>query len=206
MPGTSVVPYLARFLRQRQQNDPIARFYAEPDIEQGRQRMQEKTAAGSRQQYLDVLGQGQEAYQTATRGLVESSLPSFYEGLQGVRENAVRRGMTTGDLGTTYEGDLASAFQKNISNAAAQNAMGLYNTRLGAYGGLYGQDVGRADESRNRYLDLLASSRDFRQGQINAQRRRRSGLGGALGGLAGGLIGGPLGASIGSSLGGAIFS
>lgn len=206
MPGTSVVPYLARFLRQRNQNDPIQRFYAEPGIEQARHGSLERTAGKSRQQYEGILGQGQEAYTTATRGLVEASLPSFYEGLQDVREGAVRRGMTTGDLGTTYEGNLASAFQKNISNAAAQNAMGLYNTRLGAYGGLYGQDVGRADESRNRYLDLLASARDFRQGQINAQRRRRSGLGGALGGLAGGLIGGPLGASIGSSLGGAIFS
>ena len=78
----------------------------------------------------------------------------FRSDLQGIRENAVRRGITGGDLGTSYEGDLSSAFQRNLSNVAGSYA----NQNFQA--------------SRDRYLDLLTGQRDADTAEENARRRR----------------------------------
>ncbi len=103
-----------------------------------------------------------------TTGAVQNAMPSFYASLQGIRESAVRRGISTGDLGTSNEGDLASAFQRNISSAVAQQATGIYG------------------QQRNQYLDLLSGQRDTDIAQQNAQRRRKAGLWGGIGSVVGG--------------------
>lgn len=131
-------------------------------------------------------GAGQEALNTSARSAVEAAMPSFYQALQGVRENAVRRGISTGDLGTSFEGDLASAFQRNIVNDIGSRAQDQYQF------------------SRGNYLDLLAGGADRDMAERNARRSRQGGLFGALGGIAGTLIGGPAGGALGSRIGGAV--
>lgn len=131
-----------------------------------------------------------DALNTWVTGATQSAMPSFYQALQGIRESAVRRGISTGDLGTSNEGDLASAFQRNIAGATAQQATSLY------------------ESGRNNYLDLLTGQRDYETDQANARRRRRGGvgnaIGGAIGGIGGFLIGGPAGAALGAKAGGSI--
>lgn len=156
--------------------------------------------AGRPRSYMDRLngevdrgggiGGGQDALNTSTAAAVSSAMPSFYQALQGIRESSVRRGISTGDLGTSYEGDLASAFQRNTENATASHASEMYQ---------FGQ---------NNYLDLLSGMQDRQTASDNARRQRRSGLGGALGGLVGGIggfaVGGPAGAATGARIGGSI--
>lgn len=86
------------------------------------------------------------------RAYESEGMPKFQGALQDIRENAVRRGITGGDLGTSYEGDLASAFQQNIMDV----------------GGRYAYDAYQG--SRNRYLDLLTGGADRETGRRNAQR------------------------------------
>src|SRR5690606_7051910 len=94
--------------------------------------------------------------------------------------NAQRRGIGTGDLGTTYEGNLASAFQQNIADAVAQQALGLYGQRLGAAGNLLGLESGREVESRNTYLDIIGN---MVEGDRANKANKQAMIGGALGGL-----------------------
>ncbi|HKX10781.1 MAG TPA: hypothetical protein VJN67_21465 [Stellaceae bacterium] len=115
-----------------------------------------------------------------------SALPEFNQQLQSIRENAIRRGITGGDLGTSYEGDLASAFQRNIANSVSSHAYDAYQT------------------SRNRYLDLLTGQRDYETAQENARRKRGSFLGNLLG-TAAGAFGGPLLGAAGKKLGEKLF-
>lgn len=133
---------------------------------------------------------GQAALTSSIQAAMSAAMPQFQTSLQGVREGAVRRGLSTGDLGTTAEGDLASAFQQHIADAAGSQAMGLYQTNAGLY-----------DSGQNRYLDVLAGNRDYQQADANAKRQRRAGTLGAIGAAAGGYFGGPAGAQIGASLG-----
>lgn len=129
------------------------------------------------------IGGATQALKTMTEGTVSSAMPSFYQALQGIREGAVRRGISTGDLGTSYEGDLASAFQRNTANAVAGQAEGLYQGNM------------------NRYTDLVTGQRDYDTAQANARRKRNAGLWGTLGTIGGTLIGGPAGGAIGGALG-----
>lgn len=154
-------------------------------------------ATADRNRYLDILNGGQSALDTSISSAVNSAMPSFNKNLEGVRESAVRRGISTGDLGTSYEGDLASAFQKNIANAAGSQAMNLFNTESGAAGNLYGSE-------QNQYLGLLSGQQQYEENQQNAKKAKSSALFGGLGSLIGGGIGGPTGAAIGGSIGGAL--
>ena len=52
--------------------------------------------------------------------LTSAAMPAFNSRLQDVQEGAIRRGLYGGNLPTSYEGDLASAFQKNIANTAVR--------------------------------------------------------------------------------------
>jgi hypothetical protein len=110
------------------------------------------------------------------RSYESQAMPQFQGALQDIRENAVRRGITGGDLGTSYEGDLASAFQRNIMDTGGRMAYDAFQT------------------SRNRYLDLLTGQLDRETARKNAQRDMwgniiGSGLG-ALGTYAGAKWGG----------------
>jgi hypothetical protein len=112
---------------------------------------------------------------------VESAMPKFREELQGVREGAISRGISTGDLGTSYEGDLASAFQRNIAGRASD----LYQTRLGAYGGLAESDADRFERGRERDVAGFGDLLSMEQAAKEARRNRRAGLLGSLLGAAG---------------------
>lgn len=150
--------------------------------------------AAQYQQYMNSQRTGagaQDALNTSTRAAVDAAMPSFRGQLQGVRENAIARGASTGDLGTSYEGDLASAFDAHTKNAVASQAAGMYN------------------EGQNRYADLLTGGMDRQTQDQNYQRQRKAGLwgslGSALGAWAGGRNGGGMaGAGAGAGIGGAI--
>ena len=144
-----------------------------------------QNAAQSRNGLLDILNQDP----SKTLGAyVQSAMPDFNKALQGVRENSIARGISTGDLGTSYEGDLASAFQRNIASQAA----GLYGTRLGAAGQLYGQDSANALNSSNQYLGAVGDIQNqWLQQLMQGRAQNNATLGasiGAIGNLAGAAI------------------
>lgn len=103
---------------------------------------------------------------------VSGAMPEFNQQLQGIRENAIARGIGTGDLGTAYEGSLASAFQRNLTSKAAD----LYGTRLGGMESLHGMDVGENSDTQNRYFDLLTGRQDLEEGRRQADKNRKAGL------------------------------
>jgi len=159
---------LGRMMGQRT-NNPQAVLNREAGVEKGMGAGYGAQAAGSRNRYMDALGGGQDALNESISSAMSGAMPQLQGALQGAREGAIRRGVDTGGLGTSYEGDVFSAFQRNIANAAGQQALGLYGTQLGAYGDLYNTDVGLEQSSRNRYLDILAGNRDADISKENAK-------------------------------------
>lgn len=130
-------------------------------------------AGADRNQYLTLLENGQQAFETSARAAMEAAMPAFSHQLQDLREGAARRGVSTGDLGTSYEGDLASAFQHNTANALAGQAMNLYGTQLGAAGNLFG-------EEHNNYLDMLSGGLDREQAERNRKSAAKSSMWGGV--------------------------
>lgn len=112
--------------------------------------------------------------------------PGLSGQIQDVRENAIRRGISTGDLGTSYEGDLLSAYDRNLKNEVGSRATSIY------------------EGSRNRSLDLLSGERDYETAQANSRRKRGGILGKIIGGVAGSFLG-PLAGAAGAKLGGRLF-
>lgn len=139
-------------------------------------------AKQDRNRFLDALNNGQEALNTSTRAAVSSAMPGFQRQIQGIREGAIRRGASNGDLATSYEGDAASAFDKNITDSVASQATALHGQQLAGYGGL-------ASESGNHYLDLMAGNRDAEQAKSNNKYGLLSGVIGAAGQLGGAYLG-----------------
>lgn len=191
---------------------PGEQFAAAGDQVRGEWQQAATDATQSRSGLLAQLTGGQDMFNDSARAAVDAAMPSFQGALQGVRESAIRRGVQNGELGTSYEGDLASAFQKNISNSIAGQALGLYNTQLGASQDLYGMDTRRAQDGRDTLLDVLTARGDWDRLNAEQNRKKRKGLGGMIGGTIGGiggfLLGGPAGAmagaKAGSGIGGAI--
>lgn len=88
--------------------------------------------------YDESQGGGwQKAFEQSAGAYMSRAMPQFRKDLQLTREDNQRRGISTGDLGTSYEGDLASAFQQNVSDTLGGMAMNAY------------------ENNRNRYLALL---------------------------------------------------
>lgn len=113
-----------------------------------------------------------DAFQKSAGAFLQNAMPSFRNQLQLTREDAIRRGVSTGDLGTSYEGDLASAFQRNIANA------------------LSGQSLNAYEGSQNRLMDLLGGKMSAAESDANSNRNFWAGL------LGGGMqMGGSLGAA-----------
>jgi len=115
----------------------------------------------------------QDAFKQTAGAFLQNQMPAFQKNLQLTRENGVRRGISTGDLGTSTEGDLTSAFQRNISNALGGLAMQGY------------------EGSRNRIMDLLSGKSGMDINDLNSQYNFLGGLlngGFQLGGAA--LMGG----------------
>lgn len=135
-------------------------------------------------------GGWQQAFNQTAGATLANALPDLRNQLQMTREDGIRRGISTGDLGTSTEGDLVSSWGRNLANSFA-------GTALSAHEG-----------SRNRYLDLLSGQLDRDQETENAKRQRRGGVGSALGGIAGGVggffLGGPAGAAAGARAGSSI--
>jgi hypothetical protein len=151
--------------RKSQQNDPYDanRNFGAATVEQG------SYTTPDRNRFLDLLNGGQDALNTSVRSAVSAAMPSLNTALQGSKEDAIRRGISTGDLGTSNEGDLYSAFQKHITDSVGQQALGLYNTQLGTAGQLYENDT-------NRYLDMLSGTLDRKQSTRNAKRQSENSL------------------------------
>ncbi len=159
----------------------------------------EATTLGARSrgqfsEYEDILSGGQDALNQSIESAMSAAMPEFRKAMQSTQETEIARGVGLGELGTSYEGDLESAFHRNIANAAGSQALGLYGERLGA--SQYGYESGE-----NRFLETLSGNRDYETALDNANRKRKAGLFGALGGAAGGAIGGPFGAQLGAGLG-----
>lgn len=134
-------------------------------------------ANSDRNQFLQMLNGGGDYL----KSLVSQAMPEFNNRLNGIRENAIARGISTGDLGTSYEGDLASAFQRNLANQAA----GLYTTQLGAAQNLYGQDISREQANQGNYLDLLTGRLSFEEAKKQAAKNRKAALAQGVLGAAG---------------------
>lgn len=139
-------------------------------------------AKQDRNRFLAALDGGQEALNTSARSAVSAAMPGFQRQIQGIRESSIRRGASNGDLATSYEGDAASAFDKNLTDSIASQATALHGQRLAGYGGL-------ASESGNHYLDLMAGDRDAEQAKSNNKYGLLSGVIGAAGQLGGAYLG-----------------
>jgi hypothetical protein len=197
--------------------DPNARKYQQQlDVEGGIDTQARANQAESRNRFTDILGEGQGALEQSVSSAMSAAMPEFRKAMEGVQESEVARGVgiggggpgnkVGGNLGTSYEGDLMSAFNRNIANAAGQQALGLYGTRAGAASSLYGLDTESAMFGRNRYMSMLGGA------AANA-RRRSAGLFGTLGAVGGmvlgggpGSPGGAVGADIGGQFGSALGS
>ena len=188
-------------LRRNRRPPAKSLLYDEIAGEQGRGAGYDAQAGESRGRYLDVLGGGQEELDAFTRSAVSAGMPELNRSLQSSREGAISRGVGLGELGTSYEGDIYSAFNRNITNATASKALDLYGMKAAGYSNIYEGDTGRAEGSRSRYLDILAGQRDADIAQANAKKKRGSLLGGVLGGVGGFLLGGPAGAMAGAQVG-----
>jgi len=194
---------MASLLKKKQPAKPSAEslLYDEIAGERGRSERSDVATAESRNRYEDLLGGGQEELDRYIKSAVSAGMPELNRNLQGAREGAISRGVGLGELGTSYEGDVYSAFQRNIANSAGSQAMNLYNTRAAGYGNLHESDVGVGEGSRSRYLDILAGQRDADIAKANAKKKRGSLLGTLAGGIGGFLLGGPAGASAGAQVG-----
>jgi hypothetical protein len=202
---------IAQLIQQAQAKRPITskspgeQFAAEGDQVLAQSQQAATDATASRQSLLTMLTGGQQAFETSAKAAVDAAMPSFQGQLQGVRESALRRGVQNGELGTSYEGDLASAFDQHTKQAIAGQALGLYNTQLGASQDLYGVDTRRAQDSRDSYLDILTARGDWDRVNAEQNHKKKSGIGGMIGGAIGGvggfLLGGPAGAITGAKIG-----
>jgi hypothetical protein len=113
------------------------------------------------------------AFNDTAGSYLSQALPSLRNNLQLTREDSVRRGIGTGDLGTSNEGDLVSQWGQGISNTLGGLAMQGY------------------ENNRNRYLDLLTGGIDRRDSQANDRKNRSAGMWGSVlqaGGLAAGAF------------------
>lgn len=99
-----------------------------------------------------------DAFNSTAGAFLQNAMPDFRKSLQLTREDGIRRGISTGDLGTSTEGDLTSAFQRNIANALGGLAMQGY------------------EGSRNRVLDLLSGKTGIDINDLNEHMNMLGGL------------------------------
>lgn len=149
-------------------------------------------AGQDRSQFESALSSGQGALNNYISAALSAAMPSFNAQMQQVNEGAARRGISNGDLSTSYEGDLASAFQRNIANATAGQAMNLYSTQLGAEQKQLNTDT--AD-----YASGLTNANDIATATKNRKAAGMSALFGGIGSLAGAIPG--VGTVLGPALG-----
>lgn len=107
-------------------------------------------------------GGWQQAFNQTAGATLANALPDLRNQLQMTREDGIRRGISTGDLGTSTEGDLMSAWGRNLSNAFA------------------GQSLAAHEGSRNRYLDLISGQIDRDDSNRNASKNRNAAMWGSV--------------------------
>lgn len=112
-------------------------------------------------------GGWEDAFKTSAGSVLAQALPDLRNKLQLTREDGIRRGISTGDLGTSNEGDLVSSWGQNISNTLGGMAQQGY------------------ENNRSRYLDLLTGGIDRRDSQANQRKNRTAGIWGGLLGAGG---------------------
>jgi len=114
---------------------------------------------------------GQDQVAKSTAAATQAALPSFLQDLQSTREDNIRRGISTADLGSSFEGDLTSAFQRNIASSAAAQSASMFNSR------------------NSLLMGGLEDQLDREQSAENSHEQRKSGLIGGLIGLGGSIFG-----------------
>lgn len=92
---------------------------------------------------------GQDQLNAMTTAAMQNAMPGFMQQMQGTRENEIARGISTGDLGTSFEGDLTSAFQRNIANSVASQAGNMFNARNSMLMGGYEDQLDREQAAQN---------------------------------------------------------
>ena len=92
---------------------------------------------------------GMDQLQKTAAATVQNALPSYLQNLQSTKEDAIRRGISTGDLGTSFEGDLTSAFQRNIANSVAGQAANMFQSRNSMLMGGYEDQLDREQAAEN---------------------------------------------------------
>jgi hypothetical protein len=101
------------------------------------------------------------AFNDTAGAFLQNAMPQFRNQLQLTREDAVRRGVGTGDLGTSNEGDLTSAFQRNIANSLASlSASGYENSRnriMELLSGKAGMDMNDYNQNANMWGSLAGA-------------------------------------------------
>ena len=89
--------------------------YTQPNVQLGAANSNLGANTGqSWEQTQALLGGGQDALNKWAQSAMSSAMPGLQAQLQQSQEGAQRRGISTGDLGTSYQGDVLGAFQKNI--------------------------------------------------------------------------------------------
>lgn len=111
------------------------------------------------------------AFNDTAGAFLSSQMPALMQSLQGTRENAIRRGISTGDLGTSNEGDVYSAFQRNLANVLGGLSMQGY------------------ENSRNRYVDMAGGKLTGALDAENSARNSWASILGAGAGVAGSFFG-----------------
>lgn len=124
--------------------------------------LQDRQSIDKQIQYEERGGGFAKAFQDTAGAFLEGAMPQFRNDLQLTRENAVRRGVSTGDLGTSYEGDLSSAFHRNLSNALAGLSSSGY------------------ENSRNRLMSLLSGKTGMDMNDYNQHANMWGSIGGSL--------------------------
>jgi hypothetical protein len=124
------------------------------------------------------------AFNDTAGSFLANAMPQFRSQLQLTREDAVRRGVGTGDLGTSNEGDLTSAFQRNIANSLASLSASGY------------------EHSRDRILELLGGKTSMDQADAASHSNMWGSIFGTGIGALGMLFGKPGSGAAGAGAGG----
>jgi hypothetical protein len=163
---------------------------AERQIGQLQQRFMQSGEATLGQGVSMVQGFGPERMQSMFDVATRTNFMPALRQLQARASRTGQRGPVMGAL----EGDLASAFQRNISSVLAGHEMDRARTLI---------DVGGTQRAQG--LELLGLQHELELAREQARQQRRQQLMGAFGSIAGSVAGsflGPIGAQVGGAIGG----
>lgn len=133
----------------------------------------------------------------------EAGATSFIPQLRNLQARNARRGVR-GPLAGATEGDLASAFQRNLLATTAR--FGAQRGQMAFNRGSQLAEIGGFDRAQG--ISLLGTEMELQLAREEAKRQEKAGwrkfAGGLIGGAGGFLIGGPAGAAAGAQIGSSI--